>query len=46
MKELLIAAIIIAWVYGLVLAKGFISTFFALVCPLWAFYLVVEKVMT
>ena len=46
MKELIRIAILIAWIYGLVLAKGFISTFFALVCPLWAFYLVVEKVVS
>ncbi len=34
-----------AWLAGLVLAKGFWSTFFACVFPFYAWYLVVETAM-
>lgn len=34
-----------AWIAGLVLAKGFWSTLLALVLPLWAWYLVAERLM-
>ena len=37
--------ILIGWIAGVVLAKGFWSTLFALCIPFWAWYLVVEKVM-
>lgn len=30
------------WVFGIVLAKGFWSTFFAVIFPLWAWYLTFE----
>lgn len=30
------------WVFGIVLAKGFWSTFFAVIFPLWAWYLAIE----
>ena len=33
---------IVVWVFGIVLAKGFWSTFFAVIFPLWAWYLVIE----
>jgi len=33
---------LIGWVAGIVIAKGFWSTFFALIIPLWSWYLVVE----
>ena len=36
---------IFAWIAGIVLAKGFWSTFFALFVPLWSYYLVVERVV-
>lgn len=36
---------ILAWLAGVVLAKGFWSTFFAVVFVPYAWYLVVEKVM-
>jgi len=37
-------AAILCWIAGMVIAKGFWSTFFAVI-PLYAWYLVVEKVM-
>jgi hypothetical protein len=33
------------WIAGIVIAKGFWSTFFAIVMPFWAYYLVVEQVV-
>lgn len=33
------------WVAGIVIAKGFWSTFFAVIFPLWAWYLVIEQVV-
>lgn len=35
----------ISWVFGIVLAKGFWSTLFAVFIPLWAWYLVAETVL-
>jgi hypothetical protein len=35
----------VMWVAGIVLAKGFTSTFVAIVFPLWAWYLVIEKLL-
>lgn len=37
--------LIVAWVAGVVLAKGFWSTFFAFFIPFWAWYLVIERLM-
>ena len=34
--------VMIVWIFGLILAKGFWSTFFAIIIPPWAWYLVVE----
>jgi hypothetical protein len=34
-----------AWVAGIVLAKGFWSTFFAILVPLWGYYLVAERII-
>lgn len=36
------AFLTIVWVFGIVLAKGFWSTFFAIFIPPWSWYLVVE----
>jgi len=33
---------VISWIVGIVLAKGFWSTFFAVLFPLYSWYLVVE----
>lgn len=35
----------IFWVAGIVIAKGFWSTLGAFVCPLWAWYLVIEALI-
>jgi hypothetical protein len=35
----------ILWVAGIVIAKGFWSTFFAFIFPFWAYYLVIERVL-
>ena len=37
--------LLVAWLAGIVLAKGFWSTFFAVIFPLWAYYLVVERLI-
>ncbi len=37
--------LIAAWVSGLVLANGFWSTLLALFIPLWAWYLVAERLI-
>jgi hypothetical protein len=34
------------WICGIVIAKGFWSTFFAVTVPPYAFYLVAEKLLT
>ena len=34
-----------AWVAGIVLAKGFWSTLFAIFFPLWAWYITAEKLL-
>jgi len=33
------------WLAGIVIAEGFISTFFAIVIPLYSVYLVVERIL-
>ena len=33
------------WIAGIVIANGFWSTFFAIIMPFWAWYLVVEKLL-
>ena len=33
------------WVAGIVIAQGFWSTLFAVIMPLWAWYLTVEKLL-
>lgn len=45
MKSLTELIFIIWWIAGIVLAKGFWSTLFAVVIPLWSFYLVVEQLV-
>ena len=34
-----------AYVAGIVIAQGFTSTFFAVVFPFWAWYLVAERLL-
>jgi hypothetical protein len=35
----------VLWLIGIILAKGFWSTFFAVIFPLWSWYLVAERVV-
>jgi hypothetical protein len=45
MKPLIELLFIIWWIMGIVLAKGFWSTLFAVTIPFWSFYLVVEQLV-
>jgi hypothetical protein len=36
---------VILWLIGIVIAKGFWSTFFAVIFPLWSWYLVAERIV-
>lgn len=35
----------VIWIMGIILAKGFWSTLLAVVLPLWAWYLVAERIV-
>ena len=37
--------LLFTWIAGIVIAQGFWSTFFALFLPLWAYYLVAERLV-
>lgn len=41
-KELVL---IVGWIMGIILAKGFWSALFAVIIPFWAWYLLIEKIM-
>jgi hypothetical protein len=43
MNHLIQLIFIVWWFMGIVLAKGFWSTLFAVVVPFWSFYLVAEQ---
>jgi hypothetical protein len=45
MKSLVGALFFALWIVGIVLAKGFWSTFFAVVIPFWGYYLVAEQLV-
>jgi len=45
MKTLPQLILLFAWIAGIVIAKGFWSTFFAVIIPLWSYYLVVERIV-
>jgi hypothetical protein len=45
MSYVLSFLLLIVWLVGIVIAKGFWSTFFAFILPLWSFYLVVEHIV-
>ncbi len=45
MKELVQLVLLVAWIAGIVIAKGFWSTFFAFFVPLWSWYLVIEHLL-
>jgi hypothetical protein len=36
---------VVFWVFGIVLAKGFWSTTIAIIIPLWGWYLVAETIL-
>lgn len=45
MGHLIRFVLLVAWIAGVVIAKGFWSTFFAVIFPLWGYYLVVERLV-
>jgi len=45
MKHLISLILLTAWISGVVFAKGFLSTFVAVIFPLWAYYLTVERLV-
>lgn len=45
MRALVGLIFFIAWMSGIVIAKGFWSTLFAIFIPLWSYYLVVERLI-
>ena len=45
MRELLAFILLVSWLVGIVIAKGFWSVLFACIMPFYAWYLVVEKFM-
>lgn len=45
MKSIVTLFFTLMWIAGIVIAKGFWSTFFAIFIPLWAYYLVVEQLL-
>jgi hypothetical protein len=45
MKNFLSVFMLFIWMAGIVIAKGFWSTFFAVIIPMWSMYLLVEHIM-
>lgn len=45
MKHLAMLFLLVCWVLGIVIAKGFWSTLIAIFIPLWAWYLIAEVVL-
>jgi hypothetical protein len=43
MRHIVGLVMLAAYVVGIVLAKGFWSTFFAVIIPFWSYYLVAER---
>jgi len=46
MMYLLRFIMICIWVTGVVIAKGFWSTFFAFLVPFWGWYLIAERLLS
>lgn len=46
MKDLKALVYLSFWVAGMVLAKGFWSTLFAICLPPWGWYLIAERALT
>lgn len=45
MRQMAGIFMLIMWIGGIVLAKGFWSTFAGIFMPFWAWYLVIERAM-
>jgi hypothetical protein len=45
MRHIIAFVLLVGWIAGLVIAKGFWSTTFAIFIPLWSYYLVVERLI-
>lgn len=45
MKSIVQLVLFVAWIAGIIIAKGFWSVFFAIIIPFWSYYLVVEQLM-
>jgi len=45
MRYMVHLLLMFAWLAGIVIAKGFWSTLLALFLPLWAYYLVAERLV-
>lgn len=45
MKSIISFILFLGWVAGVIIAKGFCSTMFALFVPFWAWYLFIEKIL-
>jgi hypothetical protein len=45
MRHIIAFVLLVGWIAGLVIAKGFWSTTFAIFMPLWSYYLVVERLI-
>ena len=45
MRSIVQLVCLVTWVYGIVLAKGVLSTIVSVIFPLWAWYLVVEHIV-
>lgn len=46
MIHLISLLLMFLWLWGIVLAKGALSTFFAVIVPFWSYYLVTEHIAT
>jgi hypothetical protein len=45
MRHIIGFILLVGWIAGIVIAKGFWSTTFAIFMPLWSYYLVVERLV-
>ena len=45
MKEVIGFVGLLTWLAGVVIAKGFWSTLFAVIIPFWSYYLVAERIV-
>lgn len=41
----LIIFVVVTWIMGMIIAKGFWSSLFSYICPPWAWYLLIERAM-